>query len=143
MATCRHRARLRGHTNQIYGLAISPAGQTVATGSGTDGVTRVWRTDRSEAGHVLNLGSLIAGFTTNSRTLVLGPRPGDYRWHLIGKTTTTVAVATHDAGSAKPLAELKGHVMGVLRASFFPDGKTLATGSLDGRVKLWNLASHQ
>lgn len=32
---------------------------------------------------------------------------------------------------------------GVLRACFFPDGKTLATGSMDGRVKLWNLATFQ
>lgn len=48
-----------------------------------------------------------------------------------------------DSFSGAPVAKLKGHVMGVLRACFFPDGKTLATGGMDGRVKLWNLATFQ
>lgn len=299
--TYRHLARLRGHTNQINSLAISPDGQTIVTGSGRDGVTRVWRTDRFDASELSNVGSWIAGFTSDSQTLVLGPRRGDSRWQLVGglnatvlipsnsisaldlrnrpfdvygdkplgmlgrsnglvelwdlsagrqvdswpaetdeitfvrlspdgrRVTTgsaaghlriwrvsdhspvaefiagrgpvraiayspdgrvlaaacqespiqfwdaascrslpaageqrgicwiefspdggTVAVANlsggvhlYDARSRALLAELRGHVMGVLRASFFPDGKTLATGSLDGRVKLWNLATCQ
>ena len=51
----------------------------------------------------------------------------------------SVGPASREAASA----ELKGHVMGVLRAAFFPDGKTLVTGGMDGRVKLWNLATYQ
>lgn len=33
--------------------------------------------------------------------------------------------------------------MGVLRVQFSPDGKTLATGAFDGKVKLWSLAALQ
>jgi WD40 repeat protein len=81
------------------------------------------------------------------------PAPGEQRgicWIEFSPDGGTVAVANlsggvhlYDARSRALLAELRGHVMGVLRASFFPDGKTLATGSLDGRVKLWNLATCQ
>ena len=31
--------------------------------------------------------------------------------------------------------------MGVARVEFSPDGRTLATGSFDGRVKLWSPAT--
>src|SRR5262249_37902727 len=48
-----------------------------------------------------------------------------------------------EPSSGRLAAQLKGHVMGVLRAGFFPDGKTLVTGGLDGRVKLWMLATFQ
>jgi WD40 repeat protein len=34
---------------------------------------------------------------------------------------------------------LKGHSAGVNSVAFSPDGKTIATGSLDNTVKLWNL----
>ena len=68
LPSCRHRARLRGHTNQIYSLAISPDGRTVATGSGMDGVTRLWQADRANTTDLLNVGSLMAGFAANGRT---------------------------------------------------------------------------
>src|SRR4051812_43339756 len=38
---------------------------------------------------------------------------------------------------------LKGHVKGVLCVAFSPDGKTLATGSSDETVKLWDAATGQ
>ena len=55
---------------------------------------------------------------------------------------------------AKPLLSLKpeavsllrtltGHERGVESVAFSPDGQTLASGSFDGTIKLWNLASGQ
>ena len=37
-----------------------------------------------------------------------------------------------------PSLQLKGHVQGVLCAAFVPGGTTLASGSKDGTVRLWN-----
>jgi WD40 repeat protein len=41
------------------------------------------------------------------------------------------------------LPSLKGHVIAVVGAAFCPDGKTLATGDMSGKVKLWNVATRQ
>jgi WD40 repeat protein len=38
---------------------------------------------------------------------------------------------------------LKGHIMSVKGVAFSPDGKTLATGGDDRKVKLWNIATQQ
>ena len=38
----------------------------------------------------------------------------------------------------RELVEIKGHINQVLAVAFTPDGNTLATGSADGTIKLWN-----
>jgi len=38
---------------------------------------------------------------------------------------------------------MSGHVGPIWDVAFSPDGKTLATGSTDGTVKLWNTATWQ
>ncbi len=130
--TYRHLARVRAHTNSIYGLAMSPDGQTVLTGSSSDSVTRVWRTGRSDAGDQPTVGSLIAGFTADSRALVLGPRNADCRWQLVGATPTNFAVATNLA--------LPGDL---LNKPFDVSGdKPIgALGCSGGRLELWDLAA--
>ncbi|MCZ7634727.1 MAG: protein kinase [Verrucomicrobia bacterium] len=173
-ATYRHLARIRAHTNQIYGLAISPDGQTVLTGSAQDGVTRVWRTDLTDASDRSAVGSLIAGFTADSRALVLGPRNADCRWQLLGPVTNTVAVATNlalpgdllnkpfDVFGGKPTGAL-GHSEGLLElwdlsagtlitrwqaetnairsVPFSPDGRQVVTGSAAGGVRIWDVGT--
>eukprot|EP00961_Rhodomonas_salina_P222097 3003571-Rhodomonas_salina.1 len=40
-----------------------------------------------------------------------------------------------------PMCPLEGHTRAVSSVSFAPDGKTLASGSYDNTVKLWDAAS--
>jgi WD40 repeat protein len=43
------------------------------------------------------------------------------------------------AGDGRFLDVLKGHTAFVKALAFSPDGKTLATGSFDSTIKLWNV----
>ncbi len=47
-----------------------------------------------------------------------------------------------DARSGGLIADLRGHAGPVLSLAFTPDGKTLASGSADGVVKLWDTTNH-
>ena len=47
-----------------------------------------------------------------------------------------------DARSGDLIADLRGHAGPVFSLAFTPDGKTLASGSADGVVKLWDTTNH-
>lgn len=169
-----HLARLRGHTNQVWAMAISADGNTVAS-SGMDGSIKLWHTDRTNLTDLLNVGSLLAGFTPDSRTLVVGPCQGDLSWRLPGREVSAVPVATNmfppetlmnkpfDIYGHKPLGVL-GRMNGevevwdlakgaqisgwtaetnVIEAvTFSPNGRQIATGSTTGNIKIWDTATH-
>jgi WD40 repeat protein/predicted nucleic acid-binding protein len=124
-------ARLHGHLSSTWASALSPDGRLVATGS-SDGMTRLWDSSARGMADPMGAGSLIAGFTRNSRTLVLAPREGDYRWHLFSPEHSTVEVPAEP-----PLRwdyiqrpyDIYGNLpVGVL-------------GRTDGSLELWDLAS--
>jgi len=121
------RPMLRGHEGEITFLAFTPDGKTLISGDG-GGVVIWWDMPsgkervRREANGTIWCMSL----SPNGRTLALS---------LTNKKT----VELWDVATGKVRAILRGHSDFVDSLAFSPDGRTLATGSVDHTISLWDV----
>jgi WD40 repeat protein len=119
-------ATLTGHTGRVTSVAVSPDGQTLASGS-SDQTVKLWdvATGKERAtlrGHTKEVYAL--AFAPDGRTLASGGADG--------------AVKLWDWAQAREQRSFRGHDGVVWSVAFAADGRTLATGGQDGAVKLWD-----
>jgi WD40 repeat protein len=121
------RPTLRGHESEITFLAFTPDGKTLISGSG-DGVVIWWdmpsgkeRVRRQASGTIWCM-----SLSPNGRMLALS---------LSNKST----VELWNVATGNVRAILRGHSDFVDSLAFSPDGRTLATGSVDHTICLWDV----
>ncbi len=127
---------LKGHTNSVLSVAVSPDGKIIASGS-ADRTLKLWdaasgqelRTLKGDLSTVTRM-----AFSPDSKTLAAPGLKGD---------SGPGDVTLWDVATGTKKGTWKGHISQVWAVAFSPDGKQLASSSTGGMVKLWDAAKGQ
>ncbi|MGE3853879.1 MAG: WD40 repeat domain-containing protein, partial [Planctomycetota bacterium] len=131
--------RLQGHEDQVMDVGwIEADGSNCVVSAGRDRTLRVW--DVSENREIMRLGGHDGALTC----LAVSPRgwlgscaeDGSAQlWRIAPRGVGGVSTAGPD--------RLVGHSAWVRSLAFSHDGRLLASGSLDGTARLWDVVSHR
>jgi WD40 repeat protein len=122
------KALLKGHRNVVYGLAFSPDGTRLISGS-ADQVAILWHVEHGAllhrlAGHTDEIYAV--GFTQDGSRVATGSYDHDLRlWHV---------------ADGQEIARMRGHADKVQSLAISRDG-TIASGDRAGEIRLWNSAN--
>jgi WD40 repeat protein len=133
---------LRGHTQNVMGVAFSPDGRTLASVSGSSLTVPQTASKPGE----LFLWTVATGELVRKLSGHAGPLTS-VSYHPSGNLLATSSwdrtIRIWDAVTGASRDSLAGHRDWVLNVAFSPDGARIATSGADGAIKIWDSASSQ
>ncbi|MBH8571769.1 AAA-like domain-containing protein [Nostocaceae cyanobacterium CENA369] len=135
---------LKGHQAEVWHIEFSPDGRFLGSASG-DGTAKLWTLDgklfSTLVGHSAAVWRVV--FSPNSKMVATGSGDNTVKlWTLNGEPALREGFplqATGEPRRGKLLKTFKGHSAAIWGVAFTPDGKILASGSVDATIKLWKL----
>ena len=130
------KALLKGHVGPIHGLAMSPDDRYLASIS-ADGTARVWELATLQTKLVVEhpqSSFRCAVFSPNGKRLAIGCANKDPKI----KELSGQAIQLWDILAGKLVVSLNGHKDDITCLAYSPDGKTLASASMDRDIKTWD-----
>ncbi|GAB4199905.1 MAG: hypothetical protein Fur006_51000 [Coleofasciculaceae cyanobacterium] len=118
---------LQGHSSQVWAVAFSPDGNTLASGS-FDQTVKLWDVSTGEVLRTLQ------GHTNFVWAIAFSPDG-----KLLARGSEDQLVKFWDVNTGECLQTLQGHGSRIVSIAFSPQGQLLATGSIDRTVKLWDV----
>ncbi len=116
-----------------YSVAISPDGQTLASGT-RDNTIKLWQLStgrelRTLKGHSgwWSVGVFSVAISPDGQTLASG--------------STDKTIKLWQVSTGREISTLTGHTRAISSVAFSPDGQTLASGSTDKTIKLWQVST--
>jgi WD40 repeat protein/predicted Ser/Thr protein kinase len=120
------RMTLRGHSDEVHGIAVSPDGRQIVSGS-VDKTLKVW--DAATGAELMTL----RGHEGGINSVTFSP---DGKRIVSGSEDKTIKI--WDSAAGAELMTLRGHSDEVFGVAFSPDGKRIVSGSVDKMVKVWD-----
>jgi WD40 repeat protein len=126
------RRTFKGHTGQVWHVAVSPDGKHLLT-SGQDKSVRLWDVATGEELKRFNCAEPVvaSAFSPDGTKIFSGGGP-DF-------TKKGSYLGLWDVGPGKELRRFKGHERQVLSVAFCPNGREAISCSLDGTLRVWNI----
>lgn len=127
--------RLPGEMNHIGAIALdlSPDGRRLASG-GNDHQVRIWEVSGQEIVQRAVIGEGV-GISPNIACLAYAPQGTTLA---IGTNDFVLRLWSVDRDSPKEMLALKGHTNYLRGLAFAPNGGSIASAGIDGRVILWH-----